>query len=130
MQTRTFVYSDAGLLTSAANPENGTVLYYYNTDNTLQYKHDAKGQDTVYTYDTQKRVTMIQRYPSGKNGAEDSCQRVTYTYDTNSVQSLVFTIQPETADHGAIFGLRTGPYYAGHRDVLDHAAGSVTSKIS
>jgi hypothetical protein len=26
VQTRTFVYSDAGLLTSAANPENGTVL--------------------------------------------------------------------------------------------------------
>jgi YD repeat-containing protein len=50
-QNRYFVYSDAGLLTSATNPENGTVTYTYSADNTLQYKHDAKGQDTVYTYD-------------------------------------------------------------------------------
>ncbi len=84
-QTRTFSYSDAGLLTSATNPENGTVTYTYNADNTLQYKHDAKGQDTVYTYDTQKRVTMIQKYPSGRNNAENTCERVQYTYDTNPV---------------------------------------------
>jgi RHS repeat-associated protein len=82
-QTRTFVYSAAGLLTSATNPENGTVQYYYNADNTLWYKHDAKGQDTVYTYDSQKRVTEIQRYPTGKNNSEDTCQRVLYYYDTN-----------------------------------------------
>ena len=86
-QTRSFVYSDAGLLTSATNPENGTVLYYYNADNTLQYKHDAKGQDTVYTYDSKKRVTMIQRYPSGKNNAEGACQGATYTYDTNPLNA-------------------------------------------
>ena len=53
-----------GFCTSATNPENGTVSYYYNADNTLQYKHDAKGQDTVYTYDSQKRLTMTQqKYP-------------------------------------------------------------------
>ena len=86
-QTRTFVYSDAGLLTSATNPENGTVTYTYSADNTLQYKHDAKGQDTVYTYDSKKRVTMVQRYPTGKNNAEDTCQRVTYLYDTNPYNS-------------------------------------------
>jgi RHS repeat-associated protein len=80
-QTRTFVYADFGLLTSATNPENGTVTYTWNSDNTLQYKHDAKGQDTVYTYDNQKRLTMMQRYPTGKANAEDQCQRVTYTYD-------------------------------------------------
>src|SRR5665213_2469129 len=86
-QTRSFVYSDAGLLTSAANPENGTVQYYYNSNNTLQYKHDAKGQDSGYTYDGVPRVTQIQRYPTGKNNAEDLCQRVTYTYDTNAVNA-------------------------------------------
>ena len=128
VQTRTFVYSDAGLLTSAANPENGTVLYYYNTDNTLQYKHDAKGQDTVYTYDTQKRVTMIQRYPSGKNGTEDSCQRVTHTYDTNSVnpsfsqysQKRLTTAQYSVCAPGRITPVTEMYSY--------HAAGSVTSK--
>ena len=83
-QTRTFVYDDKGRLTTATNPENGTVTYTYNdSDNTLQYKHDARGQDTVYTYDSKKRVTMIQRYPTGKNNTEDTWQRVTYTYETN-----------------------------------------------
>jgi RHS repeat-associated protein len=83
-QTRTFVYSDAGLLTSATNPENGTVNYYYNSDNTLQYKQDAKGQATVYTYDpTSKFVTMVQHFPQGQANAEDTCQRVTYVYGTD-----------------------------------------------
>jgi YD repeat-containing protein len=48
-QTRAFLYDDSGRLTSALNPENGTVTYTYNSDNTLWYKHDAKGQDAVYT---------------------------------------------------------------------------------
>jgi len=82
-QTRSFVYDSAGRLTSATNPENGTVYYYYNSSNTLQYKHNARGQDTVYTYDSQNRVLEIQRYPQGKNNQEDTCQRVNYTYDTN-----------------------------------------------
>jgi YD repeat-containing protein len=78
-QTRTFVDDNAGRLTSATNPENGTVLYYYNSDNTLQYKHDAKGQDTVYTYDSKKRVTEVQRFPYGKANAVDMCQEVNYS---------------------------------------------------
>jgi YD repeat-containing protein len=82
-QTRGFVYDDAGRLTSATNPENGTVLLYYNADGTLQYRHDAKGQETVYSYDGTKRVSTIQRYPAGRNNTEVLCQRVIYTYDTN-----------------------------------------------
>ena len=86
-QTRTFVYDSAGRLTSATNPENGTVTYAYNTTNTLATKTDAKGQATVYTYDSKNRVTEVQRYPNGVNYAEDVCQRVTYTYDTNPVNA-------------------------------------------
>ena len=86
-QTRTFVYDSGGRLTSATNPENGTVTYTYNVTNTLKDKHDAKGQDTVYTYDSSNRVTEIQRYPSGVGNAEDVCARVTYTYDTNPIHS-------------------------------------------
>ncbi len=80
-QTRTFVYDNAGRLTSATNPENGTVTYNYSSDNTLASKVDAKGQAAVYTYDSQKRVTETQRFPSGLSGTEDTCQRVQYSYD-------------------------------------------------
>jgi len=100
------VYNDAGLLTSATNPENGTVTYTYSADNTLQYKHDAKGQDTVYTYDSKKRVTMVQRYPAGKNNAEDTCQQVTYSYDTNPYNST-FSQNPKGR-------LTATKYYAGN----------------
>ena len=86
-QTRAFVYDAMGNMTSATNPENGTVSYNYNADNTLWYKHDAKGQDTVYSYDVKKRVTQIEQYPTGKNNAVDACLTVTYTYDTNAVQT-------------------------------------------
>jgi RHS repeat-associated protein len=86
-QTRTFVYDTGGRLTSATNPENGTVTYTYNSTNTLNTKVDAKGQAAVYTYDSLNRVLEIQRYPNGVSGAEDVCSRVTYTYDTNPVNS-------------------------------------------
>jgi YD repeat-containing protein len=41
-QTRMFVYNRANLI-SVTNPENGTVNYTYNGDNTLAIKVDAKG---------------------------------------------------------------------------------------
>jgi RHS repeat-associated protein len=82
-QNRSFVYDNVGRLTSATNPENGTVSYAYNSDNTLQKKTDARAQQTVYTYDSLKRLTMMQYYPLGTANPEDGCQRVTYSYDTN-----------------------------------------------
>jgi RHS repeat-associated protein len=85
-QTRTFVYDGAGRLTSSTNPESGTVAYTYNPDNTLQKKHDAKGQEIVYTYDADQHVTKIQKYPAGTSGAEDLCQQVNYTYGTDPSQ--------------------------------------------
>jgi YD repeat-containing protein len=51
-----------------------------NGNGRLLDKHDAKGQDTVYTYSL-NRVTEIQWYPTGRSGVEDTCARVTYTYD-------------------------------------------------
>jgi len=84
-QTRTFVYNTAGELTSATNPENNTVTYTYNSDTTLATKTDAKGQEAVYSYDaTSKKLTEVQWYPLGAGHAEDQCQRVTYTYGTDS----------------------------------------------
>ena len=127
-QTRTFVYNDAGLLTSATNPENGTVSYTYNADNTLLYKHDAKGQDTVYSYDSKQRVTYVRRYPTGRNNAEDTCQAVAYFYDTN----------PFAYSSSAGGRLAATTYYAGNcaagvgQSMVEmysyHPAGGVTVK--
>jgi hypothetical protein len=127
-QTRGFVCDDAGHLTSASNPENGTVFYFYNADSTVWYKHDAKGQDAVYSYGGAKRVTMIQRYPSGKNNAEDTCQRVTYAYDANVINSAF-------SQHvaGRLATAQYSVYVAGHPANLTemysyHVAGAVTAK--
>lgn len=137
-QTRTFVYNNAGQLTSAANPENGTVTYFYNSDSTLQRKHDAKGQDTVYTYDSLKRVTMIQRYPQGVGSFEDQCQRVTYTFDGNPVNpsfSQNSYGRLTTAQYGCpVSNLIGGTYWGAYSPVtfIDmysyHPAGGITAK--
>jgi RHS repeat-associated protein len=81
-QTRHFSYS-GNLLTSATNPENGTVSYTYNSYNKVATRTDAKGQVVVYTYDLYARLTKVQRYPSGTNNLEDTCQQENYYYDSN-----------------------------------------------
>jgi RHS repeat-associated protein len=73
-QTRTFNYNLAtGRLTSATNPETGTVSYTYNGDGSLATKTDANNQQTTYTYDTYGRLTQAAGY--------------TYSYDTNPFDS-------------------------------------------
>jgi RHS repeat-associated protein len=81
-QTRTFTYTSttypgklvlpALWLTSATNPENGTVSYTYNADGTLASKKDAKQNTESYTYDTYGRLVGIT--------LPDQFQ--TFTYDT------------------------------------------------
>jgi YD repeat-containing protein len=79
-QTRTFAYNGK-YLTSATNPENGTVNYTYTANGKLASKTDAKGQQIVYTYDAYLRLTQIRRYPTPGN--EDICQRTLFYYDSN-----------------------------------------------
>lgn len=82
-QTRTFVYSGNDL-TSATNPENGTVTYTYDSNHRVLTKTDAKSQQTVYTYDgdghdgtTYGRVIQVQ----------NPTQTVVYSYDSNPYDS-------------------------------------------
>ena len=81
-QTRSWSYT-GNFLMSATNPENGTISYTYNTggNNKVSQRTDAKGQATVYTYDSLARLTEVQRYPSGTGNPEDTCQRENYVYD-------------------------------------------------
>jgi YD repeat-containing protein len=110
-QTRSFVYDSAGRLTSATNPENGTVSYVYGTNNAVQMKTDAKGQQTVYSYDSLSRLTMTQYYPTGTANPEDGCQRVTYSYDTNPYNST-FSQNSYGRLTAVLYGAATGSVYA------------------
>ena len=109
-QTRSFVYDNAGRLTSATNPENGTVSYVYGSNNAVQTKTDAKGQQTVYSYDSLNRLTMTQYYPQGQSYAEDGCQRVTYSYDTNPYSST-FSQNSYGRLTAVQYGANTNGYY-------------------
>jgi RHS repeat-associated protein len=81
-QTRTWEYRTSDQrLWKVTNPENGTTEFQYNTDGTVQWKKDAKGNRIEYSYDAHQRVTQIRRYPLG--GSEDQGQRVDLSYDTN-----------------------------------------------
>jgi YD repeat-containing protein len=79
-QTRTFTY-DGAYLASAANPENGTVQYFYDANARLSSTVDAKGQRLERIYDSYNRVIELRKYPNG--ATEDLTQRVTYFYDSN-----------------------------------------------
>jgi RHS repeat-associated protein len=84
-QTRTWTYdSSTQLLTSQTFPETGTTSFTYNTDRTLNYKIDANGNKVQFTYEATslKRVLAVRFYAS-VSGAEDVCQRVDYTYDSD-----------------------------------------------
>ena len=83
-QTRTFNYT-GHLLTSATNPENGTVTYTYNSNNQLTAKTDAIGQHASYTYDSLGRPTKLQRFNA--SDVEDLCEQENYSYDSNPYDS-------------------------------------------
>ncbi len=87
-QQRTFTYSGP-YLTSATNPENGTVYYYYNSDGTMSVKWDAKGQAAGYflwyLYDSYGRLTTMQTMsgtPLDYYGTPTVLR--TYSYDLNN----------------------------------------------
>ena len=49
-------------LTSATNPENGTVTYQYDAAHRVTKRTDAKGQETRYMYDAYGRMTQVQHW--------------------------------------------------------------------
>jgi RHS repeat-associated protein len=87
-QTRSFSYT-GNQLTSATNPENGTVRYTYNsTNHKVATRIDAKGQEVDYSYDSLARLSEVQRYPT--SGTEDTCQREVYYYDGSNPTSSTY----------------------------------------
>ncbi len=88
-QTRTFNYNlTTGWLTSATNPETGTVSYTYNADGSLASKTDAKNQPTTYTYDNYGRLTNSSTSTSSAAwGQPIPDSSYTYYYDSNPLDS-------------------------------------------
>lgn len=58
-QTRNFSYNSLNLLTSATNPESGTISYTYYDNGNLKQKTDARPVTATYTYDGLNRNTGI-----------------------------------------------------------------------
>ena len=58
-QTRTFQYSSLARLTSATNPESGTISYQYDANGNLETKTDARGWTSTYTYDALNRNATV-----------------------------------------------------------------------
>ncbi|HXM51037.1 MAG TPA: RHS repeat-associated core domain-containing protein [Pyrinomonadaceae bacterium] len=76
-QTRNFVYDSLKRLTSATNPESGTVSYQYDNNGNLTSKTDARPITTTFAYDALNRAVT--------RSYSDSTPTVTYTYDAASV---------------------------------------------
>ena len=68
-QTRTFTYDSLSRLTSATNPESGTVTYGYDENGNLTTRADARGVNTTYAYDALNRNTLVS-YSDGTPGVK------------------------------------------------------------
>jgi RHS repeat-associated protein len=87
-QTRTFVYDDASRLTSADNPESGTIAYEYDDNGNLTSKTDARGIETNYSYDGLNRVIKrTYTAPSPAPDAYSATSDALYYYDGKGLSS-------------------------------------------
>ena len=87
-QARTFTYNSLSRLTSATNPESGTISYGYDSNGNLTQKDDARGVRTAFVYDVLNRVTN--RNYSTPNGTPSNYQatpNVSYTYDDTNISN-------------------------------------------
>ena len=78
-QTRTFLYDSLKRLTSATNPESGTVTYGYDANGNLTSKLDARSITTTIAYDAINRVTSKSYNDSSQTPA------VNYFYDAQTL---------------------------------------------
>jgi RHS repeat-associated protein len=80
-QTRTFAYDSLKRLTSATNPESGTVSFGYDNNGNLTSRLDARSITATMTYDALNRVTSKSYNDSPQTPA------VNYYYDAQTLPS-------------------------------------------
>ena len=102
VQTRTFAYDSLKRLTSAANPESGTVSYTYDNNGNLLTRADARSITTTIAYDVLNRPTS--------KSYNDSPQTppVNYFYDSQTLPSGA-----PTFDRGSSTGRLVAVTYGG-----------------
>ena len=82
-QTRSFAYDSLSRLTSATNPESGTIAYAYDNNGNLTQRTDARGVATAYTYDRLDRLTRRSySYTGSETAVSLETTRVDYAYDS------------------------------------------------
>ncbi|HEX9928866.1 MAG TPA: hypothetical protein VGB02_10050, partial [Pyrinomonadaceae bacterium] len=80
-QTRTFAYDALSRLSSAANPESGTVYYGYDANGNLTSKYNARAITTTIAYDALNRPTSKTYNDSPQTAG------VYYYYDSQTLPS-------------------------------------------
>lgn len=92
-QTRTFIYDSLSRLKQATSPEmgstptNGTILYQYDNNGNLTQKTDARGVQTISSYDSLNRV-LTRNYTGPPNLPNyQATPDVTYTYDDVTISN-------------------------------------------
>ena len=81
-QTRTFAYDSLSRLTSATNPESGTIAYTHDNNGNLTQRTDARSVVTAYTYDDLDRLTRrAYSYTGSDTAVSLETTRVDYAYD-------------------------------------------------
>jgi RHS repeat-associated protein len=127
-QTRTFAYDSLSRLTSATNPESGTVTYAYDANGNLMEKTDARGVRTTMTYDALSRVkskVYAGTTPAG-TAAANATPPVNYFYDEYSGLPSGAPSWPGTPSKGRLVGVTYGPGSEGTYYKYD-AAGRIMS---
>ncbi|HEX5875422.1 MAG TPA: RHS repeat-associated core domain-containing protein [Pyrinomonadaceae bacterium] len=95
-QTRTFSYNSLGQLTSATNPENGTVSYQYDNEGNPIVRTEARNVSAHYSYDALNRPTRRWYNGSSSTGATThnspalpsgvgTSEEINYFYDAQSL---------------------------------------------
>ena len=81
-QRRTFLYDSLSRLTSASNPESGTIAYTYDNNGNLTRRTDARSVVTSYSYDRLDRLTRRSySYTGSETAVSLETTRVDYAYD-------------------------------------------------
>jgi YD repeat-containing protein len=89
-RTRAFHYDSETRLTSASNPESGTIGYSYDANGNLSSKTDARSVVVNYKYDVGNRV-LSKTYSNDGNKTPSSC----FQYDLSSVTNGISRLSSE-----------------------------------